>query len=155
MNFPVGNFYASHSGRMPNPTKYLQNFHPHRPCSYCFSPCHSFDNCPSWGQYSNFSHEQMNINFFSPGSESNFNFYTPDWSNHSNFSWQAHATGNYAPQVDELHHPEYSQFDNQVPIPSSCNHPPQDSSLEDTLKAFIQSNSQILQEIKNVTTVNS
>jgi hypothetical protein len=45
----------------------------------------------------------------------------------------------------ELHYLEYP----------SCNHPPQDSSLEDTLKAFIQSNSQILKEIKNVTMVNS
>jgi hypothetical protein len=103
MNFPFGNFYASQSGRMPTPTKYLQNFHPHGPCSYCSNPCHSSGNCPSWGQYSNFSYEQMNTNFLSPGSESNSNFYTPNWSKHSNFSWQAHATGNCAPQVDELH----------------------------------------------------
>ena len=155
MNSPFSNFYASYRGRMPNPTNYLQNFHPYRPCSYCFSPYHSFGNCPSWGQFSNFSHEQMNTNFSSPGFESKSNFYNPDWSNHSDFSWQAHATRNYAPQVDELHHLEYLQFDNQFSTLSSCNHPRQDSSLEDTLKAFIQSNSQILQEIKNVTIVNS
>ena len=46
MNFLIGNFYVSHSGRMPNPTIYLQNFHPHGPCSYCSSLCHSFDNIP-------------------------------------------------------------------------------------------------------------
>ena len=63
--------------------------------------------------------------------------------------------GNYAAQVDELHHSEYPQFDNQFSIPSSCTNSPQDSSLEDTLKAFIQSNSQILQEIKDATMVNS
>ena len=71
MNFPVGNFYTSHSGRMPNPTNYLQNFHSHGPCSYCSNSFHSSSNCPSWGQFSNFSHEQMNTNFFSPGYESN------------------------------------------------------------------------------------
>ena len=63
--------------------------------------------------------------------------------------------GNHAPQVNELHHPEYLQFDNQFSTPSSCNYPPQDSSLEDTLKKFIQSNNQILQEIKDATMVNS
>jgi hypothetical protein len=41
MNFLVGNFYASHSGRMPNPTNYLQNFHPYGLCSYCSNPYHS------------------------------------------------------------------------------------------------------------------
>ena len=54
----------------------------------------------------------MNTNFSSPGLELNSNFYNPDWSNHPDFSWQAHATKNYAPQVDELHHPNYPQFDN-------------------------------------------
>jgi hypothetical protein len=78
MNFPFCNFYASHSSRMTNPTNYIQNFHLHGPCSYCSSPCHSSGNCPSWGQYSNFSHEHMNTNFSSLGSESNFNFYTLD-----------------------------------------------------------------------------
>jgi hypothetical protein len=137
MNFPFGNFYASYSGSMPNLTKYLQNFHSHGPCSYYSSPCHSFGNCPSWRQYSNFLHEQMSTNFFNPGSKSNSNFYTLDWSNHSNFLWLAHATDNCAPQVDELNQPEYPQFDNQFSTPSSCNHPPQDSSLGDTFKAFI------------------
>ena len=63
--------------------------------------------------------------------------------------------GKYALQVDELHHPEDPQLDNQFSIPSSCNHLLEDSSLEDTLKAFIQSNSQILQEIKDATMANS
>ena len=79
----------------------------------------------------------MNTNFSSSGSELNSNFYTPDQNNHSNFSWQAHAMENYAPQFDELHHLEYLQFDNQFSTLSSYNYPPQDSSLEDTLKAFI------------------
>jgi hypothetical protein len=97
----------------------------------------------------------MNTSFSSLGFESNSNFYNLDWRNHSKFLWQAHAMGNYAPQVDELHHPKYPQFNNQFSTPSSFNYPPQDSSLEDTLKAFIQSNSQTLQEIKDATMVSS
>jgi hypothetical protein len=49
----------------------------------------------------------MNINFSSSGSELNSNFYTPDCSSHSDFSWQAHAIGNYALQSYGLHHFEY------------------------------------------------
>ena len=155
MNSPFNNFYASHSGRMPNSTNCLQNFHPQGPCSYCSNPYQSSSNCSSWGQFSNFSHEHMNTSSSNLGFELNFNFYSPNWSNHSNFLWQAHAMGNYAPQIDELHHPEYLKLDNQFSTLSSCNYPPQDSSLEDTFKAFIQSNSQILQKIKDATMVNS
>ena len=137
MSLSFNNFNVSPSCRTTNPTNYTKNFQPHEPCSHCSYPNHSLGDCPHWGQFSNFSHEQMNTNFSNPGFESNSNFYNPDWSNHSNFSWQAHAMRNYAPQVDELHHPEYPQFDNQFSTPSSCNHTPQDSSLEDTLKSFI------------------
>jgi hypothetical protein len=81
--------------------------HPHEPCSHCSSPYHSLGDCPHWGQFSDFSNEQLNTSFSSPGFESNSNFYNPDWSNHSDFSWHDHATENFVPQVDELHHPEY------------------------------------------------
>jgi hypothetical protein len=82
--------------------------------------------------------------------------------------------GNCAPQFHELHHPEYQKFKNQVLHPSSYDPLPQKSSLEDTLKifmeraglstiqvlqpklsledtfkAFIHSNSQTMQELKN------
>jgi hypothetical protein len=110
MNFPFGNFYASHSGRTPAPTNYPPNFYLHEPCSYCSNPYHSSSNCLSWGQFSNFSHEQVNTNSSILGFESN-------WSNHSDFSWQAHSTGNYASQFHELHLYEYSQFDNPSSIP--------------------------------------
>jgi hypothetical protein len=80
----------------------------------------------------------MNTNFSSLGFESNSNFYNLDWSNYPNFSWQAQAMGNCAPQFHELHHREYSQFENQVFHPSSYDHLPQKSSLEDTLKEFIE-----------------
>jgi hypothetical protein len=112
--------------------------HPHEPCSHCSSPYHSLGDCPHWGQFSNFSNEQLNTSFSSPGFESNSNFYNPDWSNHSDFSWHDHATKNFAPQVDELHFLEYPQFDNHFSFHSSYDHPPEKSSLEDTLKEFME-----------------
>jgi hypothetical protein len=80
----------------------------------------------------------MNINISSPGFESNSNFYNLDWSNHPDFSWQAQAIGNCAPQFYELHHLEYLQFENQVLHPESYDPLPQKSSLEDTLKEFME-----------------
>jgi hypothetical protein len=152
------NLYAQHastSGRTPAPTNYSHNFYPHKPCSYCSYPYHSSSNCPSWGQLSNFSYEQMNINFSSPGFESNSNFYNPDWSNHSDFSWHAQAMRNYAPQYHEHHHPEYPQFNHQSSYHSSYNYLAQELSLEDTLKAFIQESMQNIQELQSVTMSNS
>ena len=117
---------------MPNPT----NFHPHEPCSHCSSSYHSLGDYPHWGQFSNFLYEQLNISFSSPRFESNSNFYNPDWSNHSYFSWQSHATKNYAPQFDGLHHSEYLQFVNPLSNPSSFDFPPKQSSSEETFKEF-------------------
>jgi hypothetical protein len=45
---------------------------------------------------------------------------------------------NFAPQVDELHHPEYLQFDNQFSSHPSYDYPPKQSSLEETLKEFME-----------------
>jgi hypothetical protein len=134
MSLPFNYFNVSPSCRTLNPT----NFHPHEPCSHCSSPYHSLGDCPHWGQFSNFSYEQMNISFFSLGFESNSNFYNPYWNNYPDFSWQAHATENYAPQVDELHHPDYPQFDNQFSSHPSYDYPPEQSSLEETLKEFME-----------------
>jgi hypothetical protein len=80
----------------------------------------------------------MNTSFSSPGFDSNSNFYNPDWSNHSGFSWQAHVTGNFAPQSHGLHHPEYPQSDNPFSDPSSYDYPPKQSSLEETFKEFME-----------------
>jgi hypothetical protein len=79
-------------------THFSHTYTPHKPCSYCSNPYHSDNNCPSWGQFSNFSYEQMNTSFFNLGCDSNSNFYNSDWSNQSDFSWQAQTTRNYAPQ---------------------------------------------------------
>jgi hypothetical protein len=127
-------FNVSPSCRTPNPI----NFYPHEPCSHCSSPYHSLGDCPHWRQFSNISHEQMNTIFSSPRFESNSNFYNPVWNNHLDFSWQAHTTENYAPQVDELYHPDYPQFDNQFSSHPSYDYPPKQSSLEETLKEFMK-----------------
>jgi len=83
------------------------------------------------------------------------NVYNPDWSNHSNFSWQAQAMRNCAPQFNELHHPEYLQLDTQSSHPSSFNQPAPQSSLEDTLKAFMHLTSQAISDMKNATVENT
>jgi hypothetical protein len=59
-------------------------------------------------------------------------------SNHSDFSWQAHATENYAPQSYGLHHSEYPQSDNPSSNPSSYDYPPKQSSLKETFKKFME-----------------
>jgi hypothetical protein len=52
--------------------------------------------------------------------------------------WHDHATENFAPQVDELHHPEYLQFDNHFSSHSSYDYPPKKFSLEGTFKEFME-----------------
>jgi len=67
------------------------------------------------------------------------------------------VASSYALQYHELHHLEYPQFYHQSSNLSSYNYPESTSSLEDTLKAFIQESnqniqglSQAIQELKNV-----
>jgi hypothetical protein len=119
------------------------------------------------GQFSNSSYEQMNTSFSNSGCDSNFNFYNPDWSNQSDFTWSAQTIGNYAPQFQELRHSDYPQFDHQAqPSAYQAPQPTPQSSLEDMMKAFIlstenfmqrtdqaiQSNSRDIQELKSYTT---
>ena len=80
----------------------------------------------------------MEHQFLSLGFELNSNIYNLDWSNHSYFSWQSHATENYAPQSYGLHHSEYPQSDNPFSNPSSYDYLPKQSSLEETLKEFMK-----------------
>ena len=93
----------------------------------------------------------MNISFISQGFESNSIFYASDWTNHSDFLWQAHTTGNYAPQSYGLHNPEYPQFDNPSSNPSSYDYPPKKNSLEDSLKELQVQISQTLKEFMQLT----
>jgi hypothetical protein len=59
-------------------THFSHTYTPHKPCSYCSNPYRSDNNCPSWGQFFNFSYEQMNTSFSNPGYDSNSNFYNPN-----------------------------------------------------------------------------
>jgi hypothetical protein len=70
-------------------------------------------NCPTAGQFSNYSYEHMNRPFSRPRNEYYCDSYNPAWSNQSNFSWQAQDHRRYAPQGHELHHQSYSQFNDQ------------------------------------------
>jgi hypothetical protein len=45
---------------------------------------------------------------------------------------------NFAPQIDKLHNPEYPQFYNQFSSHSSYDYPSKQSSLEETLKEFME-----------------
>jgi hypothetical protein len=162
MDFSYDNYnnfsaqHASPSGRTPAPINYTHNFYPHKPCSYCSNPYHSSSNCPSWGQFCNPSYEQMNTNFSSPDFDSNSNVYNSNWRNHPNFSWQAQAKENCAPQYHELHNPAYPQFDHKSSNnPSSYDRLPQRLSLEETLQAFIQTSNRNIQELKKVTISNN
>jgi hypothetical protein len=137
MSLPFNSFNVSPSCRTPNPTSYPQNFHPLGPCSHCSNPYHSLCDCLHWGKFFNFLHEQININFSNSESELNSNFNTPDWSNHFDFLWQAHATENFA-QSYGLHYSEYPQSDNQFFDPSSYDYPLKQSSLEETFKEFME-----------------
>jgi hypothetical protein len=136
MNFPFGDFNVSLSCRTPAPTNYPQNLHPHEPCLYC-NPYHSSGDCPSWGQFTNFSFEQINTNFFSQGFESHSNPHTPNRDNYFDFLWYAHGMGNYALQTNEPHHPEYPQLNNHSSMPSSYNHPSQESLVQHFSTAHI------------------
>jgi hypothetical protein len=61
--------------------------------------------------------------------------------------------GNCAPQFQELHHFEYPRFDDQ----SSHNYPASfsQSTLEDTLKVFMQLIGQAISEVKNAAMENT
>jgi hypothetical protein len=161
MNFPFDDFnnfsvqHASHSCRVLVAINYPQIFHSHGPCSYCSNPYHSSSNFSSWGQRSNFLDEQMNINFSCLRFELDSNFYNQDWSNHSDFSWQAQAMENYAPQCHDQYHLEYLQFDSQSSHHSSYNQLIPQSTLEGTLKTFMQLTGEAISDMKNATMVNT
>lgn len=65
--------------------------------------------------------------------------------------------GNCAPQFQELHYPNYPQFDNQSSHPSSYVYPASSSqsTLEDTLKVFMELTCQAISDVKNATMENT
>ena len=126
MSLPFNYFDVSPSCRTFNPT----NVHLHELCLACSSPYHNAGDCPRWGQFTNFLYEQPNTNFSDQGFESHSNSYTPNQNNHSNVPWYALALGNYAIQLDELHHPECLKFNTHSSMLSSYNHLPQESLVQ-------------------------
>lgn len=141
-------------------------------CSVCASPMHTAQTCPSTVGYPECFADQANaINnygkqFGSPLSET----YTPAWRNHPNFSWkqnqpttnvsgqpsQSHAQtppGFRPPPQSYLGQPHNNQpYFNPPPMPSSnmqfAQPPQQKSSLDDSLRAFMQTTTQAIAKLE-------
>jgi hypothetical protein len=164
-------------------------------CSLCTSPMHFTQNCPSLSTGAKYPPEQVNAfnDYRKPTSGPFAETYNPGWPNHPNFSWKQNQPQNQGGTLTQAHNqypfgfpsqaqnqfrsshqaqPPAFQSTTQVPQPQLA---PQ-SSLEETIKAFIQtsnqniqglnqniqelqkgtmSNSQNLQELKNATMSNS
>jgi len=69
----------------------------HTPCSFCSSPMHHTNDCPTAGKFSDDSTEQVNATFSHPGNDPYSNTYNPGWRNHPNFSWKPQASSNSVP----------------------------------------------------------
>ena len=57
-----------------------------KPCTFCSSPMHRVNNCPTIGNYIDVSHKQVNAAFPRLGNDPYSNTYNPGWRNHPNFS---------------------------------------------------------------------
>jgi len=99
-------------------------FPQHEPCSFCSSTTHHVRDCPSNGQFSDISTEQVNATFSRPGNDPYSNSYNPGWRNHPNFSWRAPGNENFAQQFNGPHHQVYPQSNNQFFQPPYGSCPP-------------------------------
>jgi hypothetical protein len=99
-------------------------FPQHEPCSFCSSTTHHVSDCPSNGQFSDISTEQVNATFSRPGNDPYSNSYNPGWRNHPNFSWRAPGNENFSQQFNGPHHQVYPQSNNQFFQPPSDSCPP-------------------------------
>jgi hypothetical protein len=123
--------------------------------SICASPMHSAQNCPSAPVFSEYLMEQAKaFNDYRKQSAGPYSeTYNPGWRNHPNFSWKQNQGG--APQNAKTQYPpefqaqQHNQPSSQVPASS-----PQ-SALEETMRTFIQSNGQLMQELQKSTMANS
>jgi hypothetical protein len=66
-------------------------------CSFCFSTMHHVNDCPTTGNYTDVSHEQVNAAFSRSGNDLYSNTYNPGWRNHPNFSWKNSTSRNPTP----------------------------------------------------------
>ncbi|KAM7484084.1 hypothetical protein LguiA_000093 [Lonicera macranthoides] len=139
-------------------------------CSVCANPMHASQTCPSMVGFPEFMPQQVNAmneynkQFNSPFTET----YNPGWRNHPNFSWtQAQPIPNMGSPSGSVPRQQpppgfrppinsYQPFQPALSALSPHVTPQQFSSLEDTLKQFIQvttqnnqTSSQLLQEVRN------
>jgi hypothetical protein len=89
-------------------------------CSFCSSIMHHVNDCPSAGNYTDVSHEQVNAAFSRSGNDPYSNIYNPGWRNHPNFSWKSPNAENSAPGPHNQ-----AQSSRQPYQPSSTYRPPQ------------------------------
>ncbi|XP_062161989.1 uncharacterized protein LOC133869023 [Alnus glutinosa] len=137
-------------------------------CSICASPIHSAQTCPSLPTFVESSLEQVNaFNDFRKQSNGPFSeTYNPGWRNHPNFSWKQNQPMNQGGSPHQAHNQYPPGFHQSVQgrqvLPAPAYHVPTQSpassshsTLEDSLKAFIQFSNQTISEVKNATLVNT
>jgi len=139
-------------------------------CSICASPMHLEQTCPSLPAFVESPMKQVNaFNDYRKQSHGPFaESYNLGWRNHPNFSWKQNQpmTQGGAPHQSHTQYPpgfhqsvhHQSRPSQPVPTyqaPAQSSASPSQSSLEDTLKAFIQLTGQSINDVKNATMVNT
>ena len=138
-------------------------------CFVYASPMHQAQNCPSMIVFSEM--EQVNAfnDFRKQSNRPNSETYNSRWCNHPNFSWKQNQPTDQGGASHQSHNQYLSGFPpiyqnhgcSAQPVSTSAPQAPASSpqsSLEDTLSTlntFIQSNGQMVQELKNSTMINS
>jgi hypothetical protein len=139
-------------------------------CSIYASPSHSAQTCPSLPTFIESSMEQVNA-FSNFRKQSNGPFsetYNPWWRNHPNFLWKQNPPVNQGGALHQAHNqypPEFHQLvhhQGRQASPTPAYQAPtqalassSESTLEDTLKAFMQLTGQSINDVKNATMVNT
>jgi hypothetical protein len=104
-------------------------------CEICEANVHLTKDCPTIPAFKEVLHEQANAAnaYQRPFNSPYYETYNPNWRNHPNFSWRNGQSAN-EPQGSSFHAPYV---------------PPHKQTLEETLQAFMQSQNQINQELRN------
>jgi hypothetical protein len=143
-------------------------------CSLYASSMHFTQNCPSLSTGAEYPSEQVNAfnDYRKPTSGPFAETYNPGWRSHPNFSWKQNQQQKSIGTSTQAHNqypfgfpsqahnqfrsshqaqPPAFQSTTQVPKPQ----PAPQSSLEETIKVFIQTSNQNIQELQKVTMSNS
>jgi hypothetical protein len=115
-------------------------------CSICTSLMHLTQNCPSSPTFVECPMEQVNaFNDYRKQAQGPFSeSYYPGWRNHPNFSWKQNQLMG---QGGAPHHAQ-SQYPPALAYQAPTQVPASQSTLEDTLKSFMQSTSQAIAKIE-------